>query len=157
MTDYDKVRQSPYYFKTPKRERTGPKKPRTPRAPRGPRVSDAVFEEFKAALEPHGLSLTRLPSHKQGGAVVRFSTNDKTCVGHRIKKAFFPRPSGAGYYRGEIAKNQAQDEIHLFLVGEDAETQLYVLPCVSGKCHFPHQPNVASKFEQYRSNLDLLM
>ena len=157
MTDYDKIRRSPYYFKTPKRERTGPKKPRTPRAPRGPRVSDAVFEEFEAVLEPHGLSLTRLPSQKQGGAVVRFSTNGKTCVGHRVKKAFFPRPGGAGYYRGEIAKNQMQDEIHLFLVGEDLGVQLYVLPYVPGKCHFPHQPNVASKFEQYRSNLDLLM
>lgn len=156
MTDYDKIRRSPYYFKTPKRERTGPKKPRTPRAPRGPRVSDAVFEEFKAVLEPHGLLLTRLPSQKQGGAVVRFSTNGKTCVGHRIRKAFFPRPGGAGYYRGEIAKSEEQEEIHLFLVGEDTETRLYVLPCLPGKCHFPHAPKEGSKFEQYRSNLDPL-
>lgn len=156
MTDYDKVRRSPYYFKPPKRESREPRRPRQPRKPRGPRASDSMFEEFVFTLESYGLFPKRLPGKKQGGAVVRFQVNGKTCVGHRIKKAFFPRENGAGYYRGEIARGQDPLEIHLFLVGEGATSELYVLPYTPGKHHFPHVPGPRSRFEEFRLNLSLL-
>lgn len=153
--DYTAIKRSPHYFKPPKSESRPPRKPRKPQAPRGPTAPDRLFALFVPVLGQQGLAPVRVPSRVRESSVVRFTINGKRCMGHLLTKPFRPRPNGAAYLRGELAAGTQDIDLHLFLTAvEGATGDIYVMPCMAGKHHFPHPPHNGSKYEKFRNNFE---